>query len=207
MGHGKLGEALVAAGRLDEGMKETDRSIDLTNALVTDFSANIRWLLYQEWAHLRKGRTLMSAGRYAAAYDEFTAYLNGVEGMRRRDPNYVSALYDESNAHQWRGDALRAQNKLDDAASEYEVGAPERGRGRATEPADQSGGQEDPGDGRLSIGPARRSEGLTRARRLDVYRDCFDIKFNRDTWTPRSNVPEDVTAECRSALVRLGAPP
>ena len=40
MGHGKLGEALTAAGRLDKALKEIERDVDLTNKLVTDFSAS-----------------------------------------------------------------------------------------------------------------------------------------------------------------------
>ncbi len=206
MGHGKLGEALTAAGRLDEAMAQIDRDLDQTNKLVTDFSANIRWLIYQEWAHLRKGRAEMAAARYAQAYDEFTAYLQGVEGMRQRDPAYVSALFDESNAHQWRGDALRLQNKLDDAAQEYESA---RLSGvevvRRSPPTNQAA--------KKILAMADYRLGLLAEAKADTreavkhYRDCFSVKFNRDTWTPRANAPEDVTEECRISLVRLGAAP
>ena len=206
MAHGKLGDALVAAGRLDEAMGEIDRDVALTNKLVTDFSANIRWLIYQEWAHLRRGRAQMAAGRYSLAYDEFTAYLQGVEGMRQRDPAYVSALFDESNAHQMRGDALRMQNKLDDAAREYELA---RQSGvevvRQSPPTNQAAKKIlAMADYRLGLLAEARGDMGEAIRR---YRACFDIKFLSDTWTPRANDPEDVTQVCHHRLAQLGAGP
>ena len=66
-----------------------------------------------------KGRALLALERYDDAYREFETYLQGVEGMRRRDPNYSSALFDASNAHQWVGDALRLQHKVTEAEKEY----------------------------------------------------------------------------------------
>lgn len=100
LGHGKLGDALIASQKMDQAMGEIDLNISLTDSLVKDLSANIRWLLYQEWSHFRKGRALMALQRYDGAYAEFAIYLQGVEGMRKRDPGYLSALYDASNAHQ-----------------------------------------------------------------------------------------------------------
>jgi tetratricopeptide (TPR) repeat protein len=206
LARGRLSDALVAGGRLPEANEEIDQSVDLANKLVADFSANIRWLIYQEWAHLRKGRALMAAGDYAQAYDQFSIYLHGVAGMLQRDPKYYSAYYDQSNAHQWRGDALRMQKELPEAQAEYGLARQSAVEAvRLNPPSNQAARKIlAMAEYRLGVaaeGQERKDEAIRR------YRACADIAFNRDVWTPRSDVPDDVTQACRDKLKDLGAPP
>ncbi len=202
LGHGKLGDALIASGDLDQAMREIDQNIVLSDVLVNDLAANIRWLLYQEWSHFRKGRVLMEMKLYQDAYDQFALYLRGVEGMLRRDSNYVSALYDASNAHQWMGDALRMLNKADDAEKEYQTSVSIALDELSKIPTTNQAAKKILAMAYYRLGLAHEMLG----RPLDAasnYKDCFAVDFNHNTFTARSNWPEDVTEACRLNLERL----
>ena len=205
LGHGKLGDALISSDDLDQAMKEIDQNISLTDSLVNDLSANIRWLLYQEWAHLRKGHALLALKRYPEAYAEFALYLKGVEGMRARDPGYISALYDQANAHQWMGDALRLEGKPADAEEQYRQSLQIALDGEKRSPPSNQAAKKILAMAYFRLGlnaeMARRSADAAAA-----YRECAAISFNSATWTPRSNLPEDVTQACHDRLAQLGQP-
>ena len=55
LGYGKLGDALIETNDIDEAISDINSNINLTDGLVKDLSANIRFLLYQEWSHFRRG--------------------------------------------------------------------------------------------------------------------------------------------------------
>ena len=98
------------------------------------------------------------------------------------------------------------QNKLDDAAREYELA---RQSGvevvRQSPPTNQAAKKIlAMADYRLGLLAEAKADKVDAVRR---YRDCFDIKFLRDTWTPRANDPEDVTQACHDRLAQLGASP
>jgi tetratricopeptide (TPR) repeat protein len=203
LGHGKLGDALIAGNDLQDAVKEIDLNISLTDVLVKDLSANIRWLIYQNWSHFRKGRALLALQRYGEAYREFTLYLQGVEGMRKRNPGYVSALYDASNAHQWMGDALRLDGRKDDASGEYEEALRLALDTVRKSPPTNHAARKILAMAYYRLGLEREAQG----RRDDAasnYRECAAVEFNHNTFTARSNWPEDVTATCQNKLAELG---
>ena len=206
LGHGKLGDALISTDDLDQAMKEIDQNIALSDSLVNGLSANIRWLLYQEWAHLRKGHALLELKRYREAYAEFSKYLNGVEGMRARDPGYVSALYDQSNAHQWMGDALRLNGELAEANEQYTDALGFALDGVKRSPPGNQAAKKILAMAYYRLGLIgelqRRSADAAQA-----YRECAVIGFNEAAWTPRSNSPDNVTQACRDHLAQLDGPP
>ena len=203
LGHGKLGEALIASNKFAEATKEIDLNISLTDSLVKDLSANIRWLLYQEWSHLRKGRLFIALKRYDEAYSELTMYLHGVEGMRKRDPGYISALYDAANAHQWIGDVLRLQHKLDDAGREYIESLHLALETVQKSPPTNQAAKKILALAYQRIGLIQELQGRWETAAAN-YRNCVATNFNRNTWTPRSNWPDDVTEICQTKLEQLG---
>jgi tetratricopeptide (TPR) repeat protein len=181
-------------------------NIRLTDSLVKDLSANIRWLIYQEWAHFRKGRALMALNRYEEAYAEFAIYLEGVEGMRKRDPGYISALYDASNAHQWMGDALRLQNKTDDAGAEYSEALRMALQCVQRSPSSNQAAKKILAMAYYRLGLLKEVQGRKDDAAIN-YAQCAATTFNRNTFTARSNWPEDVTESCREKLAQLGGIP
>jgi tetratricopeptide (TPR) repeat protein len=202
LGYGKLGDALIAGNDPDQAIKDIDLNINLSNVLVNDLSANIRWMLYQEWSHLRKGRALMALKRYEEAYAEFTIYLHGVERMLERDPGYFSALYDAANAHQYLGDALRLQDKKDDASAEYHRSLQGALEAVQKNPPNNQAARKILAMAYYRLGLMAELQRRTEEAAND-YRQCAAIQFNRNSWTPRSPWPEDVTQTCKESLAQL----
>ncbi len=202
LGYGKLGDALIASNDPNQAIKNIDVNIDLSNVLVNDLSANIRWMLYQEWSHLRKGRALIALKRYGQAYDEFNSYLHGVERMLERDPGYFSALYDAANAHQYLGDALRMQDKMDGASAEYRQALKWALEAVQKNPPNNQAARKILAMAYFRLGLLAESQRRT-GEAADDYRRCAEIQFNRNSWTPRSPWPEDVTKACSESVGRL----
>jgi tetratricopeptide (TPR) repeat protein len=202
LGHGKLGDSLINSNNIDRAMQEIEQNIKLSDFLVRDLAANIQWLLYQEWAHLRKGHALLVLKRYDEAYAEFAIYLRDVESMRKRDPGYVSALYDAANAHQWMGDALRLQQNTAAADSEYNESLRIASEAVQKSPAGNQAARKILAMAYYRLGLVAEAQQREADAQSD-YQHCVDTKFNRDAWTPRSMIPEDVTRTCQEALARL----
>jgi tetratricopeptide (TPR) repeat protein len=159
-------------------------------------------LLYQEWAHLRKGHALMALKRYTEAYAEFEQYLKGVEGMRARDPGYLSALYDEANAYQWMGDALRLKGNAADADKEYRQSLRVALDGVKRVPSGNQAAKKILAMAYYRLGMIDELEGR-KADAVTDYRACAATIFNNATWTPRSTWPEDVALACREKVAQL----
>ena len=98
------------------------------------------------------------------------------------------------------------QSKLDDAAREYELACQSGVEVVQRSPPTNQAAEKilAMADYRLGLVAEAKADKDEAIRR---YRDCFDVKFNRDTWTPRSTDPEDVTQACRDRLAQLGASP
>jgi tetratricopeptide (TPR) repeat protein len=206
LAHGKLGDVLISSNKLNDAAKEIDLNITLTNTLVNNVSANIRWLIYQEWSHLRKGRVLLVEQEYDQARVEFSLYLDDARAIYQRDPGYLSVLYDEANAHQWIGDAFRAQNNLDAASAEYQeslrVAIDLNDRSPTTNQADRK----IMAMAYYRLGLAEELRGKTQDAQAS-YKTCASIDVNPNSWTPRSMWPEDIDAVCREKLTQLGSAP
>jgi tetratricopeptide (TPR) repeat protein len=206
LAHGKLSDALISSNNLDQAMQEVALNISLSDDLVDEFASNVRWLLYREWAHLRKGHALLALQRYQDAFAEFQQYLKGVEAMRARDPGYVGALYDQSNAHQWMGDALRLAGDVAGAEQQY-VDA----LGFARDAVKLSPASNDPARKIFAfayyrLGLIDELEGKKSEARA-AYEQCGTVKFNNATWTPRSTWPDDVVRSCNDRRAEIAAHP
>jgi tetratricopeptide (TPR) repeat protein len=201
LGHGKLGDSLISSGDLGNAAREIDSNIDLSDSLVRD--TNIRWLIYQEWAHLRKGRLLMALSRYDDAFKEFSIYLEDAQAMRRHDPGYFSALYDEANARQWMGDTMRLQNKLDLAAQQYHESLSVALVLKDLSPSTNQAHRKILAMAYFRLGLVDELSGQA-AQAATEYKNCLDVSVNPASWTPRSIWPEDVNASCGEHVAKLG---
>jgi tetratricopeptide (TPR) repeat protein len=145
----------------------------------------------------------MALSRYDDAFKEFSIYLEDAQAMRRHDPGYFSALYDEANARQWMGDTMRLQNKLDLAAQQYHESLSVALVLKDLSPSTNQAHRKILAMAYFRLGLVDELSGQA-AQAATEYKNCLDVSVNPASWTPRSIWPEDVNASCGEHVAKLG---
>jgi eukaryotic-like serine/threonine-protein kinase len=200
--HEFYADVLMAQENLDEALAEFQIALGLAERLADGDSANFLWREIVEALHQRVGEVRLQRNEYAAALAEFAIYEKLTSQTLARAPTNGSLLYDETNALEKIGDALRAQGDLEGALAKYQeslkIAAELNSRGLGNH-----------GWAKI-LAMSYQRLGMTQEARekkqeaLAQYRLCQTIPVDKFVWTPRTLWPADVTEYCREAAARLG---
>ncbi len=122
MAQDRIGDVLVAQGKLSQALKEYHESLTIREALVEVDPTNTDWQGRLSVSHVNVGDILIAQGKLTEALNSFREGLAIKDRLARADPANLDWQRDLSAAHDRIGDALVAQGYLRDALRAYRKG-------------------------------------------------------------------------------------
>ena len=235
--HLRLGDISVQRKQLDDEISEYKRGIEIAEKISADDPENTKYIETASMGHGKLGEALVAAGRLVTDFppQHSLADLSGVgafaqraradgRGSVCRSLRRIHLLPPGRGGHAPARSRLRqcavrrvqrssiARRRVADAKQAGRRGARIRARvperlevERRSPPTNQAAKKIlAMADYRLGLLAEAKADKVEAIRR---YRDCFDIKFLRDTWMCATTDPEDVTQACHDRLAQLGASP
>ncbi len=198
----RLGDILLQQRDWKNALAEYQVSRDTAYQLTSSDPSIYLWRQGFAIAYQRIGDLYLLSGVPAAAEQEFARYLELTLETQERLPQSNNAFFDVANARQKVGDGLREAGKLAQALVAYRE-ALAMSVDLDTRSVKNSRWRKSLANNHQRIGLTLELKGDKPAA-LAAYQACFATAVDKLTWSPRERWPEDVTADCRERIVRLG---